>query len=59
MSIRLLARDLYRLIRECERLERRLEDALPERKPEIQNRLRKARAERDRIRGALDGAKEQ
>ncbi len=58
MSIRLIARDLYRLKREVEALEKELQEAPLEKRDEIRNRLRKARAEKDRVQGILDGAKE-
>lgn len=57
MSIRLLAQDLYRLTREVDRLERRLAEAPAQKREPIAAALRKVRAERDRLRGALDGAK--
>jgi hypothetical protein len=60
MSIRMLAIELYRTIRQVEELEKRLEtlaaDA-PER-GDIENDLRLARAERNRIRVLLEGAKD-
>lgn len=58
MSIRMIARDLYRLQQEVEELEREL-DAVPlEKKEGIRDRLRKVKAERDRMRRALEGTKE-
>jgi hypothetical protein len=58
MSIRLLARELYRLRREVERLERELASAAAEQDERIEAELRAARAERDRLRAALDGRKD-
>ena len=58
MSIRLLAQDLYRLTREVERLEKQLAAAPPERRDAIGDDLRRAVADRDRLRGALDGKKD-
>ena len=55
MSIKLLARDLYRLQKEVERLEERLAAARIEERSRIEEALRKARAERDQMRRALDG----
>jgi hypothetical protein len=55
MSIKLLARDLYRLQKEVERLEERLAAARLEERIRIEEALRKARAERDQMRRALDG----
>jgi cell division protein FtsL len=58
MSIRIIARDLYRLRQEVERLEQQVENSSPEKKEELKDRLRKVRAEQNRMRGILDGAKE-
>ena len=55
MSLKLLARELYRSQREVERLERDLESAPPERKRTLEEALRRARAERDQLRRVLDG----
>jgi len=68
MSIRLIAKDLYRLEKDVEQLEaalaalhlrqtRRLQD-LGDKRPELEDKLRKARAERDRMRAMLEGSKE-
>lgn len=60
MSIRLLAIELYRQIKEVEELEKKLKStplAIEERN-ELEDRLRRACAERDRIRAMLEGAKE-
>lgn len=59
MSIRLIAQDLYRLVREVERLEKALAAALPERREAVADDLRRTRAERDRLRRVLDGQKDQ
>jgi F0F1-type ATP synthase membrane subunit b/b' len=58
MSIRLIARDLYRLIRKVSDLEKQIDDALMERQEELTDELRKAKAERDHLRQVLDGSKE-
>ena len=58
MSIRLIARDLYRLIREVSELEKQIDDAPPERQEALTVELRKVKAERDRLRRVLDGSKE-
>ncbi len=55
MSIRMLARDLYRLHREVEQLERELQNAPDREKARISERLRKARAEKEELRRILDG----
>jgi len=58
MSIRLLAIDLYRLTREVDHLERELETAEPSRREAAVRSLAIARADRDRLRYALDGQKD-
>ncbi|MEJ2662256.1 MAG: hypothetical protein P8Z73_16240 [Desulfobacteraceae bacterium] len=55
MSIKLLARDLYRLQKEVECLERSLAAAPMRERVRIEERLRKVRAEKERVRRALDG----
>ena len=58
MSIRLIARDLYRLQQEVENLERVLKEAPLDQRPDLEERLRKLRAERTRMQRMLEGAKE-
>jgi hypothetical protein len=58
MSIRLIARELYRLTQEVSRLENDLEAAAPPRREPIARALAQARADRDRLRQALDGRKD-
>ena len=55
MSIKLLARDLYRLQKTVERLEEQLAFAPMEKRVEIEESLRRSRAEKTRVRRALDG----
>jgi hypothetical protein len=55
MSIRLLARDLYRLQKTVERLEEELAVAPLEKRAEIEESLRRTRAEKVSVRRALDG----
>jgi hypothetical protein len=57
MSIQLLARELYQLIREVEALERRIEAAPYDHQAPLQDQLRKLRADRDRMRRMIDGGK--
>lgn len=59
MSIRLIAKDLYRLQREVEEAEKELDHASEAERQELEDRLRKVKAERDRMRKILEGAKEQ
>lgn len=58
LSIRLIAKDLYRLQREVARLEADLQDACPNEQADLEDRLRRLRAERDHVQAVLDGAKE-
>jgi hypothetical protein len=58
MSIRMIAKDLYRLQQEVDRLESILAGAPSDKKEVLENQLRKVKAERNRIRRALDGSKE-
>ncbi len=57
MSIRLVAQDLYRTRREIEALEKRLAQAPPGERQALEGSLRRLKAEHDRLRRALDGAK--
>jgi len=54
----MIAKDLYSLLREVETLEKQLRDAPGQMRQELEDRLRKAKAERDRMQRALEGAKE-
>ena len=58
MSIRLLAKDLYRLVREVEELEKQIAVASFKEKAALNDRLRRLRAERNRLRNALEGRKD-
>lgn len=58
MSIQLLARELYQLIREVEILERRIETTPCDKQAPLKDQLRKLRAERDRMRRMIDGGKD-
>ena len=57
MSIRMIAQELYRLGQEVDKLEAEIEAALPHERESMRERLRKLRAERDRMRKILDGEK--
>lgn len=59
MSIRLIAKDLYRLQKEVEEAEKELDHASEAERQELEDRLRNVKAERDRMRKILEGAKEQ
>ena len=58
MSIRMIARELYRLQREVEELEKNIKTLPQGDKEEMTAQLRKLRAERDRMRGILNGSKD-
>jgi cell division protein FtsL len=58
MSIRLIAKDLYRLKQEVEKLEAKLKNSQPENQAELKEHLRKQRAELAKMQRMLDGAKE-
>lgn len=55
MSLKLLAQELYRCQKEVAKLELALESTQPERKATLEDALRRARAQRDRMRRVLDG----
>ena len=55
MSIKLIARELYRLQCAVERLEAELVAATLEERPAIEAELRAARREKAYVQGALDG----
>ena len=58
MSIRFVALELYRLSREVESLEREIERASPDKEQELLQKLRKLKAERNRMKNILEGKKE-
>ena len=58
MSIQLIAKDLYQLIREVENLEKKIDDTPYENQGEMKDQLRKRLAERNRMRRVLEGCKE-
>ncbi|NLI34437.1 MAG: hypothetical protein GX422_16875 [Deltaproteobacteria bacterium] len=59
MSIRMLAVELYRSMKQVEELEKRLEILAPDapEKGQVLDELRRAKAERERIRAMMEGAK--
>lgn len=58
MSIRLIAKELYALQQQVDKLERQIESETPEKREPLREKLRETRAERDRMRKILDGEKE-
>jgi hypothetical protein len=55
MSIRLLGRDLYRIMREVQVLEKTLKTASPAQRLQLEESLRAKKAEKIRLQGLLDG----
>lgn len=58
MSVIFIAKDLYRAIREVEKLEKELETAPQHKREILEDQLRKAKAEQNLIRRMLDGTKD-
>lgn len=58
MSVRLIAKDLYRMIREVEKLEKEIETAPSHKCEALEDQLRQARAEQKLMRRILDGSKD-
>jgi len=58
MSIRLIAKGLYQLIREVEQLETQIQNTPCENQSDMKDRLRKLCAERNRMRKVLEGCKD-
>jgi len=54
----MIAKDLYRLRQEVEKLETELKNSQPEKREKIKDHLRKQRAELEKMQRMLDGAKE-
>jgi hypothetical protein len=59
MSIRLIAIDLYRLIRNVAAIEKELANAPLKKRDALRDKLRRAKAERDQVRRILDGQKDE
>ena len=55
MTIRGIARELYRLQQQVEKLQKALQIASRAKQADIEQQLRKVKAERDRLRRILDG----
>jgi len=58
MSIKLIAKDLYELIRKVENLEREIDDTPYENRSGMKDQLRKLRAEKNHMRKVLEGCKD-
>ena len=59
MSVRMIARDLYRLQQEVDKLESQLKACSLAKREELEDQLRKERAEKDRVKRLLEGSKEE
>jgi len=57
MSLKMIARDLYRLQQEVDRLESELKAGSVANREGLEEELRKAKAERDRVKRMLEGTK--
>jgi len=55
MSLRLIARDLYRLQQTVDRLEKELAQSPPALRDGVKRKLNRAKSERDHVRRMLDG----
>ncbi|MCF8128590.1 MAG: hypothetical protein K9N10_08745 [Deltaproteobacteria bacterium] len=58
MSIRLIAKDLYELIRKVENLEKEIDNTPYENRSDMKDQLRKLRAEKNHMRKVLEGCKD-
>lgn len=58
MSIKGVAKELYRLQKELEKLEDQLRSAPPEQRIELELKFKKTKAERDRVKALLEGMKQ-
>ena len=58
MPIRMIAQELYRTLKEVEKLKKAFKNAPLEKREEIKDQLRKIKAERNRMRAVLEGKKE-
>ena len=57
MSIRMIAKELYHLQQEVGKLEAQIESVPSHEREALKDRLRRLKAERDRMRKTLNGAK--
>ena len=55
MSLRLIAKDLYRLHQQVDRLQKELAVAPPSRREALKKKLRQAEIEREQVKRMLDG----
>ena len=59
MSLKMIARDLYRLQQEVDRVESELKACPVANREGLEEQLRQAKAERDRVKRMLEGTKEE
>ena len=57
MPIRMIAKELYEAIKAVEKIEKQIENTPFEKREDLKDQLRKAKAERNRIRNILEGKK--
>jgi hypothetical protein len=53
----MIAKEFYLLHQEVEKIEKQIKNELPEKRTDLEDKLRKAKAARDRMRNALEGSK--
>jgi hypothetical protein len=53
----MIAKELYRLLRKVEAIEKQIESAPAEKQEELINQLRQIKADKDRVRNILEGKK--
>lgn len=58
MPIRMIAQELYRLMKEVERLEKKIKSIPFEKQAKIKDQLRKTKAEKNRAYAILEGKKD-
>ena len=57
MSIRMIAKELYLLQQEVDKIEKQIQESPKSKRPELEEMLRKAKAERNRMKSILEGQK--
>ena len=57
MSIRLIAKELYLLQQEVDKIEKQIQESPKYKRPELEEMLRKAKADRNRMKDVLEGQK--
>lgn len=58
MPIRMIAKELYRLLKDVDKIEKQLLNAPKEKHDAIKDKLRKKKAELNRMRAVLEGKKD-